>query len=100
MSFSPPAAPAVPVAAPLATPWAAGARRRLGVLGGSLRSRPELAASWHDFLFASLDPSGVMTVDKPPLSLWVSLGARAAGAGARPGTLYDCSGRAAQLALL
>jgi 4-amino-4-deoxy-L-arabinose transferase-like glycosyltransferase len=30
-----------------------------------------MAASWHNFLFASLDPSGVMTVDKPPLSLWV-----------------------------
>jgi 4-amino-4-deoxy-L-arabinose transferase-like glycosyltransferase len=30
-----------------------------------------MAASWHDFLFASLDRSGVMTVDKPPLSLWV-----------------------------
>jgi 4-amino-4-deoxy-L-arabinose transferase-like glycosyltransferase len=30
-----------------------------------------MSASWHDFLFASLDPSGVMTVDKPPLSLWV-----------------------------
>jgi 4-amino-4-deoxy-L-arabinose transferase-like glycosyltransferase len=30
-----------------------------------------MSASWHDFLFASLDPSGVMTVDKPPLALWV-----------------------------
>jgi 4-amino-4-deoxy-L-arabinose transferase-like glycosyltransferase len=30
-----------------------------------------MSTSWHDFLFASLDPSGVMTVDKPPLSLWV-----------------------------
>jgi 4-amino-4-deoxy-L-arabinose transferase-like glycosyltransferase len=30
-----------------------------------------MAASWHNFLYASLDPSGVMTVDKPPLSLWV-----------------------------
>ena len=30
-----------------------------------------MAASWHNFLFASADPSGVMTVDKPPLSLWV-----------------------------
>jgi 4-amino-4-deoxy-L-arabinose transferase-like glycosyltransferase len=30
-----------------------------------------MAASWHDFLYASLDRSGVMTVDKPPLSLWV-----------------------------
>ena len=30
-----------------------------------------MAGSWHDFLYASLDRSGVMTVDKPPLSLWV-----------------------------
>ncbi len=30
-----------------------------------------MAASWHNFLFASMDPSGLMTVDKPPLSLWV-----------------------------
>jgi 4-amino-4-deoxy-L-arabinose transferase-like glycosyltransferase len=30
-----------------------------------------MASSWHNFLYASLDPSGVMTTDKPPLSLWV-----------------------------
>ncbi len=30
-----------------------------------------MATSWHDFLFASLDKSGLMTVDKPPLALWV-----------------------------
>jgi 4-amino-4-deoxy-L-arabinose transferase-like glycosyltransferase len=30
-----------------------------------------MSSSWHNFLFASMDPSGVMTVDKPPLSLWV-----------------------------
>jgi 4-amino-4-deoxy-L-arabinose transferase-like glycosyltransferase len=30
-----------------------------------------MSASWHNFLFASADPSGVMTVDKPPLALWV-----------------------------
>jgi 4-amino-4-deoxy-L-arabinose transferase-like glycosyltransferase len=30
-----------------------------------------MAGSWHDFLFASLDKGGVMTVDKPPLALWV-----------------------------
>ncbi len=29
-----------------------------------------MASSWHDFLFASLDKSGLMTVDKPPLALW------------------------------
>ena len=30
-----------------------------------------MSRSWHDFLFASLDKAGVMTVDKPPLALWV-----------------------------
>ncbi|HEY5196007.1 MAG TPA: glycosyltransferase family 39 protein [Solirubrobacteraceae bacterium] len=30
-----------------------------------------MSTSWHDFLFGSMDPSGVMTVDKPPLALWV-----------------------------
>src|SRR4051812_25618616 len=30
-----------------------------------------MASSWHNFLYDSFDPSGVMTVDKPPLALWV-----------------------------
>src|SRR3954470_14081712 len=30
-----------------------------------------MASSWHNFLYGSFDASGVMTVDKPPLSLWV-----------------------------
>src|SRR5207247_5774734 len=30
-----------------------------------------MASSWHNFLYASFDPSGIMTVDKPPLALWV-----------------------------
>jgi 4-amino-4-deoxy-L-arabinose transferase-like glycosyltransferase len=30
-----------------------------------------MGSSWHAFLFGSFDPSGVMTVDKPPLALWV-----------------------------
>ncbi len=30
-----------------------------------------MSGSWHDFLFASLDRTGVMSVDKPPLALWV-----------------------------
>jgi 4-amino-4-deoxy-L-arabinose transferase-like glycosyltransferase len=39
-----------------------------------------MTTSWHNFLFASLDPSGLMTVDKPPLSLWVqALSARVFG---------------------
>jgi 4-amino-4-deoxy-L-arabinose transferase-like glycosyltransferase len=35
---------------------------------GAVRS---MASSWHAFLYASLDRAGVMTVDKPPLTLWV-----------------------------
>ncbi len=35
---------------------------------GAVRS---MASSWHDFLYVSLDRGGVMTVDKPPLALWV-----------------------------
>jgi 4-amino-4-deoxy-L-arabinose transferase-like glycosyltransferase len=39
-----------------------------------------MSTNWHDFLFASLDRSGLMTVDKPPLSLWVqALSARVFG---------------------
>jgi len=30
-----------------------------------------MSTSWHDFLYASFDKSGVMTVDKPPLALWI-----------------------------
>ncbi len=30
-----------------------------------------MSSSWHDFLYASLDRGGVMSVDKPPLALWV-----------------------------
>ena len=35
---------------------------------GAVRS---MAASWHAFVYGALDTSGVMTVDKPPLALWV-----------------------------
>ncbi|MDQ6804595.1 MAG: glycosyltransferase family 39 protein, partial [Actinomycetota bacterium] len=39
-----------------------------------------MSSSWHAFLFASMDKSGLMTVDKPPLSLWVeALSARIFG---------------------
>ncbi|MGO9906582.1 MAG: ArnT family glycosyltransferase, partial [Solirubrobacteraceae bacterium] len=39
-----------------------------------------MSSSWHDFLFASLDKSGLMTVDKPPLAFWIeSLSARIFG---------------------
>jgi 4-amino-4-deoxy-L-arabinose transferase-like glycosyltransferase len=39
-----------------------------------------MATSWHAFLYGSFDPAGVMTVDKPPLALWVqALSARVFG---------------------
>jgi len=39
-----------------------------------------MSSSWHNFLYASADPGGVMTVDKPPLALWVqSLSVRVLG---------------------
>ena len=44
---------------------------------GAVRS---MASSWHAFLYGSLDVSGLMTVDKPPLALWVqALSVRAFG---------------------
>ncbi len=30
-----------------------------------------MSSSWHNFLFGAMDPAGAMTVDKPPLVLWV-----------------------------
>ncbi len=30
-----------------------------------------MSSNWHAFLYGSFDQSGVMTVDKPPLALWV-----------------------------
>jgi 4-amino-4-deoxy-L-arabinose transferase-like glycosyltransferase len=30
-----------------------------------------MASSWHAFLYGSFDAAGLMTVDKPPLALWV-----------------------------
>jgi 4-amino-4-deoxy-L-arabinose transferase-like glycosyltransferase len=30
-----------------------------------------MAGGWHDFLYGSFDAKGLMTVDKPPLALWV-----------------------------
>src|SRR3954471_12538874 len=39
-----------------------------------------MASSWHAFLFGTFDASGVMTVDKPPMALWVqALSVRAFG---------------------
>src|ERR1041384_8364583 len=30
-----------------------------------------MTESWHNFFFASFDPGGFITVDKPPAGLWV-----------------------------
>src|SRR3954452_25326110 len=39
-----------------------------------------MSTGWHAFLYTSFDSSGVMTVDKPPLALWVqALSARVFG---------------------
>jgi 4-amino-4-deoxy-L-arabinose transferase-like glycosyltransferase len=39
-----------------------------------------MSSSWHDFLFAAMDRSGLMTVDKPPFAVWVqALSARIFG---------------------
>src|ERR1044072_990530 len=39
-----------------------------------------MSTSWHAFLYGSFDQGGVMTVDKPPLALWVqALSARTFG---------------------
>jgi 4-amino-4-deoxy-L-arabinose transferase-like glycosyltransferase len=39
-----------------------------------------MSSNWHDFLYASFDQGSVMTVDKPPLALWVqALSARVFG---------------------
>src|SRR3954471_18306001 len=39
-----------------------------------------MASSWHAFLYGAFDQAGVMTVDKPPLALWVqALSVRAFG---------------------
>src|SRR3954447_11952700 len=39
-----------------------------------------MSTNWHDFLYGSFDSAGMMTVDKPPLALWVqALSARIFG---------------------
>ncbi len=41
-----------------------------------------MSTSWHNFFYNSFDAAGVMTVDKPPLALWVqALSVRAFGFG-------------------
>src|SRR5439155_14655625 len=33
-----------------------------------------MTESWHNFFFASFDPGGFITVDKPPVATWVQTG--------------------------
>ncbi|HTD58044.1 MAG TPA: glycosyltransferase family 39 protein, partial [Solirubrobacteraceae bacterium] len=33
-----------------------------------------MLGSWHNFLFASFDPGGLVTIDKPPLGVWMQAG--------------------------
>jgi 4-amino-4-deoxy-L-arabinose transferase-like glycosyltransferase len=48
-----------------------------GYYSAAVRS---MSQSWHAFLYGSFDSAGVMTVDKPPLALWVqALSVRAFG---------------------
>jgi 4-amino-4-deoxy-L-arabinose transferase-like glycosyltransferase len=48
-----------------------------GYYAAAVRS---MMSSWHNFLYGSFDPSGVMTVDKPPLAFWAqALSARIFG---------------------
>jgi 4-amino-4-deoxy-L-arabinose transferase-like glycosyltransferase len=35
---------------------------------GAVRS---MLRSWHNFFFVSFDPGGLVSVDKPPLALWL-----------------------------
>lgn len=32
-----------------------------------------MALNWHNFLFAAFDPAGFMSVDKPPVALWLQV---------------------------
>lgn len=66
-----------------------------------------MSGSWHDFLYGSFDARGLMTVDKPPLALWIqALSVKAFGYGslsilvpqalmgvASVGLLYDLTRR-------
>ena len=31
--------------------------------------------SWHNFFYVSFDPSGALSIDKPPLGFWAQVGA-------------------------
>src|SRR5438105_3492893 len=33
-----------------------------------------MGLSWHNLLFGAFDPGGVLSIDKPPLDLWLQVG--------------------------
>ena len=33
-----------------------------------------MSRSWHNFFFAAFDPGALVSVDKPPLALWLEVG--------------------------
>src|SRR5437773_5205910 len=33
-----------------------------------------MTASWHNFFFNAFDPSGFVSLDKPPLAFWIQTG--------------------------
>src|SRR2546421_10237653 len=32
-----------------------------------------MSTSWHNFFFGAFDPGGILSVDKPPLDLWLQV---------------------------
>ena len=34
-----------------------------------------MGASWHNFFFGALEPSGTVSIDKPPVDLWLQVAA-------------------------
>jgi len=63
-----PALLAIAVLAAVAYGWGMAGASVEPFYGAAARSMSE---SWHDFLFASFDPAGTVTVDKLPGALWV-----------------------------
>lgn len=60
-----------------------------------------MTLSWHNFFFASLDPGGFISVDKPPVALWIAaLSARVFGVNTWSVLLPSAIAGAAAVALL
>lgn len=60
-----------------------------------------MTLSWHNFFFVSLDPGGFVTVDKPPVSLWVqAIFARVLGFHGWSMILPECLAAVASVAII